>query len=98
VGRLPQAELFEAKSQLIDGQVSYEVTNRSDVPSLWTRFSLNGVAPGDYMLSDNWISILPGESVILTATSRHSPFAAIPELRWRAVNAFSSVNHQKPTL
>jgi beta-mannosidase len=98
VGRLPQAELFEAKSQLIDGQVSYEVTNRSDVPSLWTRFSLNGIAPGDYMLSDNWISILPGESVILTATSRHSPFAAIPELRWRAVNAFSSVNHQKPTL
>ena len=98
VRKLPQAELYVENRHLSNGEVSYEVTNRSDVPSLWTRFSLDGIATGDYVLNDNWMCILPGESVILAATPRQSPFAAIPELRWRAVNAFGSVDHQKPTL
>jgi hypothetical protein len=50
------------------------------------------------VLNDNWMTILPGESVILTGTPRHSPFAAIPELRWRAVNAVGQGKCKTPAL
>jgi len=98
VRKLPQAELSVENRHLSNGEVSYEVSNRSDVPCLYTRFSLDGVPTGDYVLNDNWMTILPGESVILTGTPRHSPFETIPELRWRAVNAAGQGKRHNPAL
>ncbi|MCX6968692.1 MAG: hypothetical protein NTV93_00870 [Verrucomicrobia bacterium] len=85
VRALPQAQLSVAWDGL-----TCRVTNTSDVPSLWTRFSLEDVPPESYHFDENWISILPNESTTLKIRPRHSLPPESLRLRWRGVNCAGS--------
>ena len=81
VRALPQAEL-----SVIREEAALRVTNTSDVPALWVRFSVEDLPPESYHFDENWITLLPKETTTLTIHARHSAPPESPRLRWRGVN------------
>jgi hypothetical protein len=93
VKNMPQAVLKAEIGRHAGNQLCYKVTNTSDVPCLWARFTLEDTAPEDCVFSDNWLTILPKEKVAIGVSTRKPGISATPGLRWRAVNSAGRISH-----
>jgi beta-mannosidase len=78
---LPQARLSVTRE---DNAI--RVTNTSDVPALWVRFSAEDVPPEFCHFDENWVTLLPGETMTLQIRTRHAPLPPSLHVRWRGVN------------
>jgi beta-galactosidase/beta-glucuronidase len=81
VRALPQARLSVTRE---DNAI--RVTNTSDVPALWVRFSAEDVSPESCHFDENWVTLLPGETMTLQIRTRHAPLPQSLHIRWRGVN------------